>query len=81
MAWRRRSTGSLSDAMAAGISISEDPNFRFTFKPDGAKKFRAEDADRAGKTFFGRIARDRNGVLAENDRTLAFGTSVVRVSL
>jgi Sulphur oxidation protein SoxZ len=28
-------------SMEGGISIAEDPNFRFTFKPNGAATFRA----------------------------------------
>ena len=36
-----------------GGSISEDPNFRFTFKPNGAATFRAEGEDNTGKTFSG----------------------------
>jgi sulfur-oxidizing protein SoxY len=40
-------------SMAAGISISEDPNFRFTYQPNGAKEFHVEAEDTAGKTFSG----------------------------
>ena len=36
-------------SMAAGISISEVPNFRFTFTPNGAKMFRVEAEDTAAK--------------------------------
>jgi sulfur-oxidizing protein SoxY len=48
-------------SMAAGISISEDPNFRFTFKPNGAKEFRADGEDTAGKTFSGAWPATRDG--------------------
>jgi sulfur-oxidizing protein SoxY len=48
-------------SMAAGISISEDPNFRFTFKPNGAKEFRVEAEDTAGKTFSGAWPAARDG--------------------
>jgi sulfur-oxidizing protein SoxY len=48
-------------SMAAGISISEDPNFRFTFKPNGAKTFRVEAEDTAGKTFSGAWPATRDG--------------------
>jgi sulfur-oxidizing protein SoxY len=48
-------------SMAAGISISEDPNFRFTYKPSGAKEFRVEAEDTAGKTFSGAWPATRDG--------------------
>lgn len=48
-------------SMAGGISIAEDPNFRFTFKPNGAKEFRVEGEDTAGKTFSGAWPATRNG--------------------
>ena len=48
-------------SMVAGISISEDPNFRFTFKPNGAKQFRVEAEDTAGKTFSGAWPATRDG--------------------
>jgi sulfur-oxidizing protein SoxY len=38
-------------SMSAGISISEDPNLRFTYIPNGSSTFRAEASDTAGKTF------------------------------
>ena len=47
--------------MKGGISISEDPNFRFTFKPNGAKEFHAEGQDTAGKTFSGVWPATRDG--------------------
>ncbi len=53
--------GDLVFSMAAGISISEDPNFRFTYKPNGAKEFRVEAEDTAGKTFSGIWPATRDG--------------------
>jgi sulfur-oxidizing protein SoxY len=38
-------------SMQAGISISEDPNFRFTYVPNGAKSFKVEAQDTSGKLF------------------------------
>src|ERR1700744_1707834 len=38
-------------AMEGGISISEDPNFRFTYKPNGAKVMRVEARDSGGREF------------------------------
>jgi sulfur-oxidizing protein SoxY len=43
--------GSLILAMEGGISISEDPNIRFTYVSNGAKSFRAEARDTDGHTF------------------------------
>ncbi len=37
--------------MHAGISISEDPNFRFTYVSNGAQTFKAEGRDTAGNVF------------------------------
>jgi sulfur-oxidizing protein SoxY len=48
-------------SMSGGISIAEDPNFRFTFKPNGAKEFRAEGEDTTGKTFSGAWPAVRDG--------------------
>jgi sulfur-oxidizing protein SoxY len=48
-------------SMEGGISIAEDPNFRFTFKPNGATEFRAEGEDTAGKTFSGAWPAIRDG--------------------
>ncbi|MBR0795925.1 quinoprotein dehydrogenase-associated SoxYZ-like carrier [Bradyrhizobium jicamae] len=42
---------SLVLAMEGGISISEDPNIRFTYVSDGAKHFRAEAKDTDGHVF------------------------------
>ncbi|KRP86465.1 sulfur-oxidizing protein SoxY [Bradyrhizobium sp. USDA 4503] len=38
-------------AMEGGISISEDPNIRFTYVSNGAKRFRAEAKDTEGHIF------------------------------
>jgi sulfur-oxidizing protein SoxY len=38
-------------AMEGGISISEDPNFRFTYKPNGARVMRVEARDSGGRQF------------------------------
>jgi len=38
-------------SMEGGISISEDPNIRFTYVPNGAKTFRAEAKDTSGHIF------------------------------
>ena len=42
---------SLVLSMEGGISISEDPNIRFTYVANGAKRFRAEARDTEGHTF------------------------------
>jgi sulfur-oxidizing protein SoxY len=42
---------SLVLAMNGGISISEDPNIRFAFVPNGAKRFRVEAKDTEGHIF------------------------------
>jgi sulfur-oxidizing protein SoxY len=40
-------------AMDGGISISEDPNIRFNYLPNGATRFRAEAVDTDGHVFKG----------------------------
>jgi sulfur-oxidizing protein SoxY len=40
-------------AVESSISISEDPNFRFTYLPNGAKSFAAEAIDTDNRTFKG----------------------------
>ncbi len=40
-------------AMEGGISISEDPNIRFAYLPNGALRFRAEAVDTEGHVFKG----------------------------
>ena len=47
-------------AMEGGISISEDPNFRFTYRPNGAKTFRAEIKDTDNKSFSGEFLIDES---------------------
>jgi sulfur-oxidizing protein SoxY len=42
---------SLVLSMGGGISISEDPNIRFTYVPNGAKNIRAEAKDTEGHVF------------------------------
>lgn len=42
---------SLVLSMEGGISISEDPNIRFTYIPNGAKEIRAEAKDTEGHVF------------------------------
>lgn len=43
--------GDLIFAMEGGISISEDPNFRFTYRPNGAGTIAVDAADIAGAKF------------------------------
>src|SRR5208282_3098614 len=40
-------------AVETGISISEDPNIRFIYLPNGATKFRVEAVDTDGHVFNG----------------------------
>ena len=49
-------------AMEGGISISEDPNIRFTYVSDGAKRFRAEAKDTAGHVFASEWKTDDSGI-------------------
>jgi sulfur-oxidizing protein SoxY len=53
--------GDLVFSMAGGISIAEDPNFRFSFRPNGAREFRVEGEDTAGKAFSGAWPATRDG--------------------
>jgi len=48
--------------MKGGISISEDPNFRFNYIPNGAAKFRVEARDTMGKTFRREFPTDQLGL-------------------
>ena len=48
-------------SVEGGISISEDPNFRFTFTPDGAKSFRVDATDTNGAHFTGSWPATRDG--------------------
>jgi sulfur-oxidizing protein SoxY len=45
-------------AMAGGISISQDPNIRFTYLPNGARTFRAEAIDTEAHVFRGEWRAD-----------------------
>lgn len=49
-------------AMEGGISISEDPNIRFTYVPNGAKRFRAEARDTEGHIFRNAWDVDKPGI-------------------
>ena len=49
-------------AMEGGISISEDPNLRFTYVSNGAKTFRAEAKDTAGHVFRNEWKIDASGI-------------------
>ena len=49
-------------SMEAGISISEDPNIRFTYVSNGAKRFRAEARDTGGHLFQHEWKVDDSGI-------------------
>jgi sulfur-oxidizing protein SoxY len=49
-------------AMESGISISEDPNIRFTYIPNGAKRFRVEAKDTEGHVFQNEWKVDGSGI-------------------
>jgi sulfur-oxidizing protein SoxY len=53
---------SLVLAMESGISISEDPNIRFTYVSNGAKRFRAEAKDTKGHIFEREWKVDDSGI-------------------
>ena len=48
-------------SMEGGISISEDPNIRFTYVSNGAKTFRAEAKDTSGHVFEKQWNVDQSG--------------------
>jgi sulfur-oxidizing protein SoxY len=48
--------------MEGGISISEDPNIRFTYVSNGAKRFRAEAKDTEGHVFQHEWKIDASGI-------------------
>jgi sulfur-oxidizing protein SoxY len=48
--------------LKGGISISEDPNFRFNYIPNGAANFRVEASDTAGKVFRREFPTDQLGL-------------------
>ena len=49
-------------SMEGGISISEDPNIRFTYVSNGARRFRAEAKDTQGHVFQHEWAIDASGI-------------------
>jgi sulfur-oxidizing protein SoxY len=49
-------------AMEGGISLSEDPNIRFTYTSRGAKLFRAEAKDTDGHVFRNEWKVDESGM-------------------
>jgi sulfur-oxidizing protein SoxY len=49
-------------AMEGGISISEDPNIRFTYVPNGAKSIRVEAKDTEGHVFRNEWQVDASGM-------------------
>lgn len=53
---------SLVLAMEGGISISEDPNIRFTYVPNGAKRIRVEAKDTEGHVFENEWQVDASGI-------------------
>ena len=53
---------SLLLTMEGGISISEDPNIRFTYVSNGAKRFRAEAKDTDGHVFQREWKVDDSGI-------------------
>jgi sulfur-oxidizing protein SoxY len=48
--------------MVGGISISEDPNIRFTYVPNGARQIRVEAKDTNGHVFQGEWKVDDSGI-------------------
>jgi sulfur-oxidizing protein SoxY len=53
---------SLVLAVEGGISISEDPNIRFTYVPNGARRFRVEAKDTEGHVFQNEWKVDGSGI-------------------
>jgi sulfur-oxidizing protein SoxY len=49
-------------AMQGGISISEDPNIRFSFVPNGAKRIRVEAKDTEGHVFKSEWKVENSGI-------------------
>ena len=49
-------------AMEGGISISEDPNIRFTYVPNGARRLRVEARDTEGHVFRNEWKVDGSGI-------------------
>lgn len=54
--------GSMILKMEGGISISEDPNIRFTYVPNGARRIRVEAKDTEGHLFKGEWKVDDSGI-------------------
>ena len=59
---RVRQDDGLVLAMEGGISISEDPNIRFTYVPNGAKSIRVEAKDTEGHVFQNEWQVDASGM-------------------
>ena len=59
---RLQQDDSLVLAMEGGISLSEDPNIRFTYASNGAKRFRAEARDTQGHLFRNEWKIDDSGM-------------------
>jgi sulfur-oxidizing protein SoxY len=59
---RIRQDNKLILAMVSGISISEDPNIRFTYIPDGAKKIIVDARDTDGHVFQGEWPVELSGM-------------------
>ena len=53
---------SLLFAVEGGISISEDPNIRFSYLPQGAKRYRVEAKDTEGHIFQGEWKAETSGM-------------------
>ena len=49
-------------SLQGGISISEDPNIRFTYVPQGAKQYRVEARDTEGHVFAGEWKAEGSGI-------------------
>ena len=49
-------------SLQAGISISEDPNIRFTYVPQGARRYRVEARDTEGHVFAGEWKAEGSGM-------------------
>ncbi|MDB5619370.1 quinoprotein dehydrogenase-associated SoxYZ-like carrier [Tardiphaga sp.] len=49
-------------SLEGGISISEDPNIRFTYLPQGAKRYRVEARDTEGHVFAGEWKAEGSGI-------------------
>jgi sulfur-oxidizing protein SoxY len=47
-------------AMDGGIAISEDPNIRFNYRPNGAAKFRAEAVDTSKEVFRNEVSFEKS---------------------